>query len=505
MLSLKCLALRASRKLRSLSLLAAVFCCAQGWAQMPGMTMLSPSSGASLPDAPSASLPLVRAAALPSQQPLVLPRNFRIAPAATQSNKPEKIMYYLHSTWQIRNFAEAMAVAGIPNLPSVPCQPRAPGCEQPTDEQYEAAMDAYSDHIDTWRRTLETDLRYHGYRYGVGFATAETRDLFSNLVLPLALHQEGRYIPAPVNSDFGERMMNAVASIVVTRSDAGRTVPNYSKLGGTVAAAFLGKSLYANAFKAPELNSNRFVMHYIGYSLLGDLATNAGHELIRAAVEPDLTYYTLHGRSTDDAYYPLSLGGKLMYWARSTYAVRNVAGALLIAGIPSIPSEPVEPTFDSSTWHGYATYDDAYSHYGDTVLTWKDGIENDARYHARRFAGGLSESETQTLLGNLLIPVVLNMDPRYVPLGSDHPAGQRFAHAVEGLWVTHTDSGKRTINLPVLGGTFGAALLAKEAYYPKLDVPALASNGVLAKTVGLNLAADALYNVIGEFLRHRGY
>ncbi len=500
-------ALRALRKPCSSLLLVSATCFgAQAWAQSPGSAMFSSFPAPSLPDAPSATLPIVRGAMPAGEQSLVLPRNFRITPAAAKSNTPEKVSYYLHSTWQIRNFAEAMAVAGIPNITSAPCQPRALGCpNQPNDLEYEAAMDHYSDEIDAWRRVNEATLRYHGYRFGVGLATAETRDFFSNLVLPLALHQQAQYIPAPVNSDFSARMLNAAESIVVTHNDAGMLVPNYSKLGGTVAAAFLGKSLYANAFHAPELNSNHFAMRYIGYSLLGDLATNAAHELVRGALEPDLTYYNLHGRSTDDSYYPLSIGGKLVYWVRSTYAVRNFASAALIASMPTIPSEPVEPNGDPATWNGYPNYESAYDHYGDTVLAWKDGLENNVRYHARRFAGGLSESETEMVLQNFALPVVFSMDPRYVPLGAGHSAGQRFAHAIEGLWVTHTDAGTRTVNLPVLGGTFGAALLAKEAYYPQLSVPALASTSVFAKTVGVNLAADALYNVIGEFLRHRGY
>ncbi len=466
-----------------------------------------PPTSAALPDAPLPVLPIVRAAASPGEQPLILPRSFRITPAAARSNKPGKVAYYLHSTVSPRNLLEAMAVAGVPNITSAPSQPRAPKDDDPVASlAYQRATDAYNVQIDDWRRVNEATLRYHGYRFGVGLATAETRQLFSNLALPLAFRQQARYIPAPVNSDFTERIGHAIASIVVTRNDAGFLVPNYSKLGGTVAAAFLGKSVYAKAFNAPELDSNHFVTRYIGYSLLGDLATNTTHELIRAAMEPDLTFYARHGRATDDEYYPLSIGGKFIYWARSTYAVRNFVSGALIASLPHIPTEPNEPVEgDATTYAGYPNYDSAYNHYGDTVLAWKDGIENDVRYHARRFVGGFAESETQMLLGNLVIPVAFDMDPRYVPLGAGHPASQRFAHAVEGLWIAHTDSGSRTVNLPVLGGTFGTAVIAKEAYYPQLGVPALASTGVFAKTVGANLAADALYNVIGEFLRRRGY
>ncbi len=446
---------------------------------------------------------MVRRAGSLSEQGLVLPRNFQIAFGASRSNVPGRVGYYLSSTWSIRNLLEALAIAGVPELTAAPTRP------SPGAANYQQQLDSYGDQLDNWFHVNEKTLRYHADRFGVGFATAETRQLLSNLVLPLALHQEARYLPAPVNVNLSERMGNAAASIVVTRNDAGKLVPNYAKLGGTVAAAFLSKELYANAFHAPELDSGHFATRYIGYSLLGDLATNVGHELVRAAREPDMTYYNLHGRSTDDAYYPLSLGGKLVYWLRSTYAPRVFVAAALVGGLPDInliENRPQDPKrSDPSTWNGDTTYDAAYNDYGSRLLGWKDQVENNLRYHGRRFAGGLAEAETQTTLQNLLIPVLFNMDPRYVPLGAGYTTGERFGHALAGLVVSHTDAGARTINLPVLAGTVGAAFLAKDVYYPKLGTPALETDGVLAKTLCLNFAADGLYNVIGEFLRHRGY
>ncbi len=467
-----------------------------------------PASAKSLPEAPAENHALIRAAApAPSEQALVLPRNFRITPTSGKSKTPGKVAYYLGSTWSIRNFLEAGFIAGVPNITAVPGhQPVAPTGDDPVAQQnYEDAMDAYGKNIDTWRRVNERELRYKAARFEVGFATAETRQLASNLLLPLALHQQARYMPSPVNEDFDARILHAAASIVVTRNDAGNLVPNYSKLGGTVIAAYLGKSLYANAFNAPELNSNHFVMHYIGYSLLGDFATNAAREVFRAAVAPDATMYDLHGRATDDSYYPLSLGGKVMLWVRSTYAPRNFIQAALTGGLPKYTDYPVEPTGNPATWNGYANYDLAYQNYGTTLLGWKQFLEDNLRYHERRFYGGLAASESQQLLQNLVIPIAFDMDPRYVPLGAGYSGSQRLAHAFEGLAVTHTDAGNKTINLPVLGGTIGAAFAAKELYYPQLGTPALATNSVLVKTVGLNLAGDAVYNVIGEFLRHRRY
>ncbi len=477
------------------------------WSQVPGAQSFTGSG--SLPPVPPPATPnapdpaIVRAVTAPAEQPFILPRNFRITPGAARTNVPGKLSYYLGSTWSIRNFAEAFALAGVPQITAAPVRPLT------QDANYQQEIDSYGDQLNNWFHVNERTLRYHADRLAVGFSTAETRQLFSNLVLPLALHQQARYIPAPVNSDLSQRMENALASIVVTRNDAGALVPNYSKLGGTVAAAFLGKSVYANAFNAPELNSNHFVTRYIAYSLLGDLATNVGHELVRAAREPDMTMYNLHERATDDSYYPLSIGGKLAAWMQSTYAPRVLLTAGVIGGLPDInliqrrPKDPVP--YDQSTWNGDTSYQTAYDNYGPDLLVWKDQLENNLRYHGRRLAGGFAEVETQTTLQNLAIPIFFNMDPRYVPLGASYGAGQRFGHAMEGLLVAHTDAGNRTVNFPVLGGTFGAAFLAKDVYYPKLGTPALETNGVLATTIGLNLAADAVSNVIGEFLRHRTY
>ncbi len=140
---------------------------------------------------------------------------------------------------------------------------------------------------------------------------------------------------------------------------------------------------------------------------------------------------------------------------------------MLLASRPVILKEPAEPSEgDPSTYGGYPDYDSAYNHFGEALLGWKDGIENDARYRAKRLGAGFAESETQELLANFAVPILFDMDPRYVPLSAGHTAGARFGHAVEGLWVTHTDAGSRIVNLPVLGGTVGAAFLAKEVHCP---------------------------------------
>ncbi len=418
-----------------------------------------------------------------------------------------KLNYYLRSTVSFRNFLEAGFIAGIPNLPSAPMQPQPPATITIDGVQnYANAMDAYGDAMDVWRRSSEDDLRYRGRRFAVGLYTAETRQLLSNFVIPVALHQDPRYVPAEIDGSFGQRMWHAVSNIAVTRSEHGRLVPNYSKLGGTVAAAFLGKTVYAKQLDVPQLQTGQFVKRYIGYSLAGDLATNVGRELVRTAIKPDIEMFASQGVATQDSYYPLSVGGKFFYWARSTYGLRNFIQGVLMAGIPDIPDQPDQPAVPNITTDEEALkFDAIFVQYGKDIQEWRDNLEEDVRYHERRLIGGFSESETQQFLTNFALSIALGMDPRYIPLGPGHSAGARLGNALSSMVVGHMDSGRKMINVPILAGTVGAAFMAKELYYPKLGVPEMESNRVLGKTIGFNLAADGLFNLFGEFFIHKGF
>jgi hypothetical protein len=463
---------------------------AQSVANLEPEPRLFALSAATLPDAPSAQAPAQDA-------PLKLSPDFRPSWAATRSLVPGKVHYYLVSTLSVRNLLEAFLVAGVPNIAKPPVLVPNLNVDQ---------LDAYGNATQAWLDQSYKETRVHVDRLGVGIATAETRQFASNLLLPLALHQEARYVPAPVNSNLSQRMWHAVSSIGMTYNDKGDRVPNYSKLGGTVAAAFAAKTVYAKAFNAPELDSEHFVVRYVGYSLLGDLATNAAHELVRAALEPDLTVYSLHGRSTEDSYYPLSIGGKFIDWGRSSYSLRPFVSAALLAGLPSIKKEPDEPEpNDPATYNGYPDYPTAYQNWGGAVSAWKDNLEANVRSHGRRFAGGLAESETQVFLQKFAIPVATGIDARYIPLGPEYDASERLGHTFTSLVKARTDAGGRTVNLPMLLGTAGAAVLAKEAYYPRLGTPALATNSILVETIGVNVVFDLIGNLHSEFFRHRGY
>ena len=459
---------------------------------------------AGLPDAPSAMLAEAGDAQREVQDEVKLPPSFHPAWAVDRSHLGEKLRYGAASMVSVRNLLEAMAIADFPNIATPPTQPVFTDGEEPA--LYESLMDVYGTQTNAWLRRTDITVREHGYRLEVGLATVETRQLLSSLVLPIALHQQAGYRPAPIEATLGQKMVHAAESIVLTHDDHERVVPNYSKLGGTIGAGFLGSKVYAPMVDGTTLNSGRFALKYTAYSLAGDFATNATRELLRAAVEPDMEMYELHGASTEDSYYPRSVGGKILDWAHSSYSLRTFVSALLLAGLPDIKDEPTEPRPNRpSTYDGYPDYPTAYDNWGLAELQWKDNLQNNVRTHARRLAGGLAETETQAVIGKFMVPIGFGIEARYTPLGPEHDAGSRMGHVFSSLWQTRTDAGGHTINLPLLAGTVGAAFAAKEVYYPRLGIPALATNAILIETIGANFAFDLIGNIHAEFRRHRGY
>jgi hypothetical protein len=399
---------------------------------------------------------------------------------------------------------EAGFIAGFPSLTQAPVQPQPPATiDSATVLAYESAMNLYNAEIDDWRRSNESELRYRGRRFGFGLATAETRDLLSNFLLPVALRQDPRYMPASLGLGAGSRLGAAAESIFVTRDNSGRRVPNLSKLAGTAGAALIARHLYADRLNVPQLNSNKFVWKYVGYSLAGDAATNVARELLRTSVRQDLIRMDEEGRVTEDNYYPLSTAGTVLFWARSTFAPRNFLQGALIAGLPNLPTEPTYPTAPAAnTKAEEIAYAEAIMQYGTAMQDWRRTADEDVRYHGRRFIAGFSESETQEFLGNCLIPLALRMDPRYIPAGTNQSAGARIRNSFEQIAVARTNSGRRIINLPLIGSTVGGAFIARELYYERLGVPELATNRLAVKTMGFNVAGDLLLNIAHEFLLH---
>jgi len=68
-------------------------------------------------------------------------------------------------------------------------------------------------------------------RFAAKFADGRSSDFLTHAVFPALLHQDPRYYYQGSGS-VKSRLMHAVSSAFVTRSDSGRTVPNYSYVLG---------------------------------------------------------------------------------------------------------------------------------------------------------------------------------------------------------------------------------------------------------------------------------
>jgi hypothetical protein len=93
-----------------------------------------------------------------------------------------------------------------------------------------------------------------GYRkrYAATFVDGRSSDFLTNALFPALFHQDPRYYYRGSGS-FKSRLMHAVSSVFVTRSDTGRTVPNSSYLLGDLSAAALSTLYYPQANRGANL------------------------------------------------------------------------------------------------------------------------------------------------------------------------------------------------------------------------------------------------------------
>jgi hypothetical protein len=89
-------------------------------------------------------------------------------------------------------------------------------------------------------------------RYAANVVDGRTSDFLSHAVFPSLLHQDPRYYYRGTGS-FTSRLFHAVSFAFVTRSDRGRTVPNYSYLLGDLASGGLSNLYYPRADRGASL------------------------------------------------------------------------------------------------------------------------------------------------------------------------------------------------------------------------------------------------------------
>jgi Carboxypeptidase regulatory-like domain len=92
----------------------------------------------------------------------------------------------------------------------------------------------------------------YGKRYAAKFVDGRSSDFLTHAVFPSLLHEDPRYFYQGSGSG-KSRFLHAVASAFVTRSDGGRTVPNYSYLLGDMCSGALSNLYYPPANRGAHL------------------------------------------------------------------------------------------------------------------------------------------------------------------------------------------------------------------------------------------------------------
>jgi hypothetical protein len=114
----------------------------------------------------------------------------------------------------------------------------------------------------------------YGKRYAARFVDGRSSDFLTHAVFPALLRQDPRYFYQGSGS-LKSRLMHALGSPFVTRSDSGRTVPNSSFLLGDICSGALSNLYYPKADRGANL-----VFTNAAVGLAGRLGTNLIREFL---------------------------------------------------------------------------------------------------------------------------------------------------------------------------------------------------------------------------------
>jgi hypothetical protein len=111
-------------------------------------------------------------------------------------------------------------------------------------------------------------------RYAAKFVDGRSSDFLTHAVFPALFHQDPRYYYQG-SGTVKSRLVHAVSSAFVTRSDSGRTEPNYSYLLGNMSAAAL-----SNLYYPPGNRGAHLVFTNTALGTAGRLGTNLVREFL---------------------------------------------------------------------------------------------------------------------------------------------------------------------------------------------------------------------------------
>ena len=126
-----------------------------------------------------------------------------------------------------------------------------------------------------------TNSYAYAQRFGAAAARNASEDIFSDAVLASILHEDPRYYrmgPGPGQGPV-RRVLHAVSRTFISQTDSGRTMPNFSLLGGNLAGSYLTRAYYP-----PHNRSNKEILKTFGGSLGGSALDFSISEFLSGAL-----------------------------------------------------------------------------------------------------------------------------------------------------------------------------------------------------------------------------
>ena len=114
-----------------------------------------------------------------------------------------------------------------------------------------------------------TDRGAYGQRLGASAIRAISEDVLADSVLAPAFHEDPRYYRLAPGHNVLARLVYSASRALITRSDDGRTVPNFSQIGGNLIGAVLTNAYYPQSNRTAMTTLDTFGGS-LGGTALGD-------------------------------------------------------------------------------------------------------------------------------------------------------------------------------------------------------------------------------------------
>jgi len=115
-------------------------------------------------------------------------------------------------------------------------------------------------------------LKGYGERFAANYANSVSAFMFDGVIIPSILHQDPRYFYKGTGST-KSRVLHALGSLLIAKGDNGRWQPNYSSVGGDLAAAGISNLYYPKSSRGIGLVLQGFAINsaiHVGVRLMDE-------------------------------------------------------------------------------------------------------------------------------------------------------------------------------------------------------------------------------------------